>query len=157
MRLDAAPLRTRYASSTQSHDLIFAAIVGCVLLIACANLANIALVRTLGQQREFAIRSALGAGGARLTRHLLVQHLVLVLVSAALGLLLAHWSLDLLRSADVLDSIRPGGMDYRVDGRVIGFATLLALAVGAVLSAIPARLVARADAGRLLREGAPSM
>ena len=65
MQLTAAPLRERYAASTQSHDLIFGAVVACVLLIACANLANLVLVRTLQQQRELAIRSALGEGSVR--------------------------------------------------------------------------------------------
>jgi len=155
-RLIAAPLRSRYAASTQSHDLIFAAIVLCVLLIACANVANLSLVRTLHQLREFAVRAALGARPARMARGLLLQQLLLVLLSAALGLGFARWFLHTLQSLEALQSLRPSGMEYRLDLRVLGFALLLALGIAAFLGAVAARVVARADAARLLREGAQS-
>lgn len=61
MKLEARRIRERYFASTQSHDVIFAAMVGCLMLLACTNLANLSLVRALDQQREFAMRSALGA------------------------------------------------------------------------------------------------
>ena len=155
-RLIVEPLRSRYTASTQSHDLIFAAIVACVLLIACANVANLSLVRTLHQLREFAVRTALGAKSGRLARGLLLQSLLLVLASAALGLGFAKWFLHTLQSLEALQSIRPSGMEYRLDLRVIGFALLLALAIAAFLGVVAARVVARADAARLLREGAQS-
>jgi putative ABC transport system permease protein len=113
-------------------------------------------VRTLHQQREFAVRAALGAGTGRITRHLLVQQLLLVLLAAALGLLLAKWSLALLQSVDVLDSLRPGGMEYRLDLRVAAFASALALAVAALLSIVPSRLVARVDIQQVLRASTPT-
>jgi len=155
MRLTAVPLRVRYSSSTQSHDLIFAAIVGCVLLIACANVANLALVRTLHQLREFAVRSALGARTARLARGLVLQHLGIVLVAAGLGVAFASWFLHTLQSLEALQSLRPSGMEYRLDARVVGFAVLLALGIAALLAAVSARAAARADLYGLLREGAP--
>ena len=156
LRLTAAPLRERYAASTQSHDLVFGAIVACVLLIACANLSNLAFVRTLHQQRELAIRSALGGGTAAIARHLFWQYLLLVLVGGAIGVSLAAASLRVLQAASVLDSLRPVGMEYRLDGRVIAFAVAIALVMGGLLSLLPARLVSRLDAQRLLRDAAAS-
>ena len=73
LKLEAAPLRSRYAESTRSHDLIFAAVVTGILIIAVANLANLVLVRSLHHRREFAIRSALGARGGRLVREQFAQ------------------------------------------------------------------------------------
>lgn len=157
MRVEAAPLRSRYAGSTQSHDLVFGAIVGCVLLIAFANIANLALVRTISQQREFAVRTALGAPSTRLLRGLMAQNLMLVVPAAVLGLLFASWFLGVLQSLEVLQSLRPSGMEYRLDARVMTFAAILALAIGALLSWVSARGVARADVQRLLRDGAPSL
>jgi putative ABC transport system permease protein len=156
MRVDAQPLRDRYTSSTASHDLILAAIVGCVLLIACTNLANLVLVRTLHHQRELAVRVSLGAGAGRLTRHLFSQQLILVVVAEVLGLVLARSSLGFLSSLSALSSLRPDGMEYRLDAPVMLFATALALLAGAFLSVAPARVVASLDVQRLLREGAPS-
>lgn len=156
MRLEASPLRERYTSSTQSHDLIFAAIVAFVLLIACANVTNLALVRALYQQREFALRTALGARPARLARGLLVQHGLLVLFAAGLGLVFARWFLGVLQSLEALQSLRPSGMEYRLDARVVGFAIVLALAIGGLLGGVSARAVMRSNVQRLLREGAPS-
>ena len=155
-RLDASPLRERYVGTTQSHDLIFASVVACVLLIACANVANLLLVRTLHQQRELAIRAALGAGMRRLTRFLLAQHLVLVAVGAIAGLLLAYWSLSTLESLSVLSSTRATGMEYRIDVRVVLFTLCLCVVIVAVLSGVPARLLSRLDVQHVLREGSPA-
>ena len=150
-KLVADPLRERYASSTRSHDLIFGAIVGCLLLIACANLANLVLARTLNRQREFAIRSALGAGSARLARVLLAQNAVIVALAAALGLALAWSALGILESLPALTSLRPDGMEYRIDASVLVFTTLLAIVAAALISIIPARLVVGRDVHHLLR------
>src|SRR5439155_16531109 len=156
MRLEAATLRSRYTSSTKSHDVVFAAVVGCVLLIACANLANLALVRTLHQQRELAVRAALGAPAGRLARGLLIQYGVVVLLATLLGLAFASWVLGLLKSIEVLQSLRPSGMEYRLDARVVGFAALLALAAAALLGSVSARVAASADVQQLLRHAAPA-
>lgn len=156
IRLTALPLRDRYTESTRSHDLGFAAVVGCVLLIAIANLANLVLVRTLHQRRELAVRTALGARPARLLRGLLLEHLLVVAVAAVLGLVLAHWLLRVLGSLDVLSSLRPGGMEYQLDLRTVAFAVVLALGIGALLTLAPAAIVSRTGVQRLLREGGPT-
>jgi len=154
MQVTAATLRSRYAGSTQSHDLVFAGIVACVLLIACANVANLVLVRTLHQLRELAVRSALGARAGRLARGLLTQHGLVVLGAAALGLAFAAWFLHALQTLEALQSLRPSGMEYRLDARVVGFALLLALGIAGLLGAVSGRAVARAELHHLLREGA---
>lgn len=155
-RLEASPLRDRYTSSTRAHDLILAAIVACILLIACANLANLVLVRALHQQREFGVRAALGARPMRLAGELLMQHALVVGLAWGGGLLFASWFLKILQSLTVLDSIRPAGMEYRLDAPVVAFTALVAVLVGMVLSLLPGRMAARADVALVLREGAPS-
>ncbi|MEZ4589429.1 MAG: FtsX-like permease family protein, partial [Gemmatimonadales bacterium] len=153
LRLDAAPLRLRYTSSTQSHDLAFAVVVALVLLIAAANVVNLALVRALRVRREFAVRAALGAARGRIARALFVQHALLVTVAAGLGLLFAHWLLGVLASLEVMQSLRPSGMEYRLDGRAVGFALVLGVLLAWVLSLVPAGLAARTDAQGVLRDG----
>jgi putative ABC transport system permease protein len=150
-RIVASPLRERYASSTASHDLIFGAIVGFVLLIACANLANLVLVRTIRQQREHAIRAALGANPARLARLVLLQNAIVVFFSTILGVALAASVLGILRSVSSLAAIRPMGMEYRIDARVLGFAVLIAGIAGAVISLAPARIAAKGNVQHMLK------
>ncbi len=154
--LQAAPLRLRYVSSTASHDVIFALIAGCVLLIACANLANLTLVRALHQQREYVTRMAIGASPWRLVRQQFTQHMVLVLAGTLVGLVLAWKLLALLAAAPVLRSLRPTGMEYRLDARVVACTLALAVLAAALLSVVPARLVARANAPQVLRETSTS-
>ena len=155
-KLVADPIRTRYAASTQSHDLIFGAIVACLLAIACANLASLVLSRTLHRQREFAIRAALGAGAGRLTRILLAQNAIIVGAATLLAVAIAWSSLGILSTLPSLASIRPDGMEYRIDARALTFAALVAAVAAAIVSIIPARLVVRRDVHHLLRVGAPT-
>ena len=155
-RIEAMPLRQRYTDSTRSHDVIFAGVVACVLLIACANVANLALVRALHQQKEFAVRAALGARPGRIVRAAFLQLLLVVAGATGLGLLFATGLLDVLQSLSVLQSLRPAGMEYRLDGRVAGFAVLLAVLVSGLLALLAARVAARTSVQRVLREGAPA-
>jgi putative ABC transport system permease protein len=156
MRLTASPLRDRYTGATRSHDLVFAGVVAAVLLIACANVANLALLRTLFRMRELAVRAALGAPRLRLARGPMLEHGMLVAAAAVLGVAFAARFLTLLRSLDVLRSLRPSGMEYGLDGRVAGFAVLLAAGIAVLLGVVSVHAVARADLTRLIREGSPS-
>lgn len=153
MRLDVAPLRERYVAATGSHDVIFAAMVGCLVLLACANLANLSLVRALDQRAEFAMRAALGATGRRLAGQLALQHAVLLVVATAGGLLVARWLMDVLGAATVMAGLRPTGMEYRLDAHGALFAALVALGVGIVVSLAPIRVALSTPAGSVLREG----
>ena len=155
-QLNAAPLRDRYVGATQGHDLIFAAVVGCILLIAVSNLANLMLVRTIHRQREFAIQAALGAGTGRIVTRLLAEQLVLVLAATGLALGLARGLLGILKGVTVLQSLRPAGMDYQLDRRAIGFAVLLAAVISAVLGLLPVSLFKQIDLQSMLRQGSPA-
>lgn len=99
-----------------------------VVLIACANLANLALARTMGRSREFATRMALGAGRARIMRQTFVESLMVASVAGALGWQLAKWSV---RAWAVATASRYQILDYRVDSGT--FAYLVAISVGAAI------------------------
>lgn len=152
VRLEAVPLRVRYSESTRSHDLAFAAVVLCVVFLAGANLATLVLGRTLYQRREFAVRSTLGASTGRLVRVLLTQHALLVTAGMLLGLFFAAWLLRVLASLEVLDSLRPPGMEYRLDLRATGFAVALGTFLALGLSLVPAGVVRGARLEGLLRD-----
>ena len=150
--LAVAPLRDRYVASTQSHDVVFTGVVVCVLLIAVANVATLILVRTIQQERELAVRTALGGGLGDLTSYLFTQQALLVAGGAALGIALASWLLHILASLAVFDSLRPLGMEYRVDSTVIAFAILLSIVIGFGLGLVPLRVVRSMNVQRVLRE-----
>ena len=130
--------------------LVFGA-VGFLLLIACANVANLLLARAEARQREIAVRSALGAGFARVMRQLMTESLVLAGVSAAVGLVLAAlgiWALALWSPASVP---RVGGV--AVDWRVLAFTIVVALTTTIVFSLAPAVRLLRADVTDAMKEG----
>ena len=152
--LTVAPVRDRYVAATRSYDLIFALVVGAILLIGCANVASLVLVRGTRRSRELAIRSAIGAGRATLLRFVIVENVLLCLPGLILGLLVAWWSMAALRSVAPLQGVRATGMEYRLDWRVCAFAVLLAALTALVLSVAPSRLLIPKELQRALREGA---
>ena len=124
-----------------------------VLLIACANLANLLLARALTRQREIGIRLAVGAGRVRLVRQLMTESLVLALAGGVLGIVIALWGRDSIR-AFVPPSNVPIGFDMPLDARVLGFALLATLVTGVVFGLIPALQASRTDVVPALRDGA---
>ena len=132
--------------------LLFCA-AGAILLIACANLANLLLARGLARQREMAVRAALGASRWRLVRQLLTETTVLGLAGGATGVLLAHWGLwGLLK----LPQNFVTAQDASIDSRVLFFAFALAIVTGWLFGLIPAMQLARAELQSGLKEGGRS-
>jgi putative ABC transport system permease protein len=132
--------------------LLFAT-VGVILLIACANLANLLLARGLARQREIAVRAALGAGRWRLIRQLLTEASLLSLAGGGLGLLLAQWGLAALRR---LPQNFVRAEDVSVDARVLIFTLAVAVVTGWLFGLAPAFQLARPKLNTMLREGGRS-
>ena len=148
-----APLRTRYVTATRSRDVVFAAIVAAILVIGCANVASLVLVRAMRHRRGLAVRSALGATRGVLVRYLFIENIILCALGLAIGLGLAFIALRGLQSIAPLQSTRAAGMDYRMDVRGVGFALVLTTLMACVLSLSPVRLLLRTDLQSTLREG----
>jgi predicted permease len=136
-----------------SISLAFMALAALVLLVACFNVTNVLLVRASSRQREMAIRAALGAGRLRLVRQYLTESLLLALLGAGGGMILAYWATRFLSSIP-LGTDLPVELKFLPDARVYLFALAAALATGLIVGVFPALRVARRDVSSTLHDGA---
>ena len=124
-----------------------------VLVIACANVANLLLARATGRQREIAVRTALGAGRLRLVRQLLTESVLLSIFSAPLGLLVAYAGLQAMMAAVPPTVLIPYYVDWTLNTRVIAFTTAITVITGLLFGLAPALQVVRASLASTLKDG----
>jgi len=145
------PMIDAVAGSIRPTLRLLMGAVAVLLLIACANVANLLLARGLGRERETSIRSALGASRLRLVRLFFIEGLLLGVAAASSGLLLAGWGVRLLRGVPGL--ALPRAADVSINPQVLAFTAVLAVATAVLFALAPALQLSRVDLMRVLRQG----
>jgi len=141
-------LESLVGNQRRTFSVLFAA-VGCVLLIACANVANLLLARFTGRRKEIAVRIALGASRGAVIRPFLIESVMVAAGGALLGLLLAQWGLDAFLS--VGRDFVPRSLEIGIDPMVLAFTAALALLTGLVMGLVPALQAAKPDVNEALQ------
>ena len=151
-QMEVKPLQAALVEDARGGVLVLFGAVVCVLLIACADLANLLMARASARRREIALRIAIGASRRRVLGQLLTESVVLAVCGSALALALAWASIGLLNALP--QSILPRAEDIRIDAAVLAYTALVALATGVLFGIAPAWRSSDVDPGDALHEGA---
>jgi putative ABC transport system permease protein len=150
--VNVIPMYDQVVGGVRQALLVLGGVVAFVLLIACANVANLMLARAAARSREMAVRTALGAARGRMVRQLLTESVLLAVIGGALGVVLAYWGIA------AVTAFAPEGLprltSIRIDGSTLAFTAVVALLTGLLFGLVPALHAGRSDLQSVLREGA---